>query len=437
MRWQAVAFSMALLAGCNGDAPRAGLASVMLPVPAGGAETADAALARDPETGDVLLSWVGGDSAGWALYFARSGDEGQTWESATAVTAPGLDLRPTGESSPRLVPAAGGRVALVWTRSVPVPGQRWPATEIRIARSLDGGATWSPPLTLNDDSAGTPAGHQFQGAAWQGDSGLVVSWLDERKGAAERVLGGTSPTAGDPTDEPDAVIVTAFSPDFGRTWGQSNELLWGQVCPCCRVTLARHPDGSVISAWRKHYPGNIRDVVTAPVAPGLRSEPVRVNQDNWVYPGCPYTGPGIAVGHDGARHVVWYMGKEGAAGVYYQRVDQGGSPADPPLALIRAQTLPSAHTTVAALPGGRALAAYDQTGTGDRAVGLSLIGASRDVLEQHTIAGSEGGQYPQVLSVGPGRALVAWVGRSGERRAVRLAAITFNASEGSAVALRD
>lgn len=414
-------------------------AEVALASPAVSPESADPALTLDPSTGDLLLSWVGGDSTGWSLYFARSSDGGRSWSEPATVAGAAGEIHPQGESSPRLVAATQGRVALVWARRVEVPGRRWPGTDIRVSRSLDGGSTWSAPLTLNDDTAGALAGHQFHGAAWSGDSGLVVSWLDERAGAGSLIHhGGESPTAGDMTDEPDAVIYSAASSDFGRTWGGSNQLMWGQVCPCCRVTLARGPDGRVVSAWRRHYPGNIRDAVTAPVGPEAPAEPMRVNQDNWVYPGCPYTGPGISIDSSGDRHVVWYMGKEGSAGVYYRRVLASADTGPGPIPLIQANTLPSAHTTVAALGGGQALAAYDMTETGDRAIGVSLIGPNRSVLQRHILAGSEGGQYPQVISAGPGRAIVAWIGKSGERREIRLVAITFAIeSPGSTVALKE
>ena len=440
MRTLALGVAALALAGCDKPRPaEAVFAEVPLASPATTFESADPALAVDPSTGDLLLSWVGGDSTGWSLYFARSGDQGQTWSAPALVTGGAGEVHPHGESSPRLVAATGGRVALTWANSIEVPGRQWPATEIRLSRSADGGATWSPPISLNDDTAGTAAGHQFHGAAWSGDSTLVVSWLDERAGAALAIHHGDhSPTAADVTDEADAVIFTATSPDFGKTWGSSNQLMWSEVCPCCRITLARGPDGRVVSAWRKHYPGNIRDVVTAPVGAGHSVEPVRVNQDNWVYPGCPHTGPGIAIDSSGTRHIVWYVGKEGSAGVYYQRVLAEAGSSSEPLPLLQARTLPAAHTTVAAVSGGRALAAYDMTETGDRAVAVSLISANRTVLQKLRISKSEGGQYPQVIAAGPGRAVVAWIGKEGERRAVRLVAINVGTdTQGANVALKE
>jgi hypothetical protein len=439
MRLPLAGVAIIVTIGCDRSRPSHDeFTELPLTSPATSYESVDPALAVDPGSGDVLLSWVGGDSTGWSLYFARSSDEGRTWSEPATVTSATGEIHPQGESSPRLVAATGGKVALVWVRRVPVPERRYPGANIRVARSLDGGRTWSQPMTLNDDTTGAAAGHQFHGAAWSGDSGLVVTWLDERQGATLLAhQGKESPTAGDVTDEPDAVIFSATSSDFAGTWSTSNQLLWGQVCPCCRVSLARGPDGRVVSAWRKHYPGNIRDAVIAPVGQGPAVEPTRVNRDNWVYPGCPYTGPGLSVDGSGATHVVWYMGKEGSAGVYYRRV-LAQADSGVPVALLRARTLPSAHTTVAALSGNRALAAYDMTETGDRAIQVSLIGEDQVVRRQHRIANSAGGQYPQVVAAGSGHAVVAWIGKVGQRREIRLTAIRFTPSQdGATVALKE
>src|SRR5262249_22446426 len=213
------------------------------------------------------------------------------------------EVKPHGEASPRLVAGPAGRLAVVWPRDIVVAGRQWPASAIRVARSIDGGRTWLAPQTVNDDTLAAPVGHNFQGAAWAGDSALVTAWLDERTGAAAHHHDRAA-TAGDSTAEPDATVYLARSPDCSRT-GPRKQATWGSACPCCRITLARHPEGRVTAAWRQHFPGNVRDVVVADLAP-KPDAPERVHEDGWVYPGCPHNGPGIAVGPDGQQHAVWY-----------------------------------------------------------------------------------------------------------------------------------
>jgi hypothetical protein len=425
LRCRAHAPAAALLAalataGCGGETP---LAERLSGVPSAGMpSSADPSLAADPATGDLLLTWVGGDGASWHLYFSRSRDRGSHWSQAVRITTDTSEVHPHGEASPRLVAGPGGRLAVVWPRDVPVPTRRWPASAIRVARSLDGGRTWLPPITINDDTTAAPVGHNFQGAAWSGDSGLVAAWLDERTGG--RPVGhhhDPSATAQDSTTEADAMVYLASSSDFGATWG-ANAPVWGGACPCCRITLARERDGSVMAAWRQHFRGNVRDVVTAAITPAP-GEPVRVHEDGWVYPGCPHNGPGLSVGADGRHHVVWYTGAAGRAGLYYAVA--GDTAPAAALPLVTGKSLPSVHGTVAALPGGDAVAAYDATADGARAIGVAWLTAGGRNLRQTTVPGGEDGVYPQVVAAGANFALVAWTAGADDRSEVRLARVAL------------
>jgi len=224
-----------LVAACHPAEPR--VTVLAPPVAPGQSGGADPAVAVDPGTGDLLLSWVAGDSSDWHVYFARSPDGGATWSAPGRVTDRAHDVHPHGESSPRLV-AAAGVIALAWTNSVSAPGRKWPGSNIRFSRSIDGGQTWSRALTLNDDTAagGGPAGHIFHGAAWSGESGIAVAWMDERGGAAPGNAAAASHLShhAETPEEPDATVYLAHSGDLGRTWAP-NRPLWGAACPCCRA----------------------------------------------------------------------------------------------------------------------------------------------------------------------------------------------------------
>lgn len=395
-------------------------------LPAAGASATDPALVTEPGTGNVLATWIAGDSTAWHLFFARSADAGATWSAPVRVTALANDVAPHGEASPRLVAATGGRLAVVWPRSIPAPGRQWPASAIRLARSLDGGRTWLEPVTLNDDTTSTAAGHNFHGAAWVGDSGIMAAWLDERHGDSV-TSHHAHETAGEPTSEPDAVVYAAYSPDFGRTW-EANRPLWGAACPCCRVSLARSLEGGTVAAWRQHYPGNVRDVVVAPVS-AERVEPTRVHRDDWVYPGCPHAGPALAVGPRDQRHVVWYTGKAGGAGVYYARLDSTGRPAGGIVPLVTGAHVPTSHAATVALADGGALAAYDVAANGSREIALARLGADGRLSWKESVAGSAGGRYPQLALTSQGTALLAWTGdgpHGSEVRVVRIPSAPIN-----------
>jgi hypothetical protein len=419
-RKSALLATMCLAAFACGDQ---GINTAPLTAPtAGGSQSADPALAVDPMSGDLVMSWIEGDGRTWALYVARSAKLGD-WSTPVRVAGgaaqPG-EVHPHGESSPRLVTGADNRIALVWPNSVKVEGRKWPAAMLRFSRSEDGGQSWSKPITLNDDTTGALVSHQFHGATLVGDSGLAVAWLDERAAAAPIAAGADGHAAH--AAEPDAQIYLTTSADFGRSWGP-NRRGWNAACPCCRVSLARWTDGQAIAGWRKHFPGNVRDVVTATISdqPG---EPERVHPDDWAYEGCPHSGPAIATGADTSTHVVWYNGKQGAAGVYYARrvADRSTGPAVP---LVQGEALGVAHPAVAALPRGGALAAFDVSPDGKRLIRLAQLLPSGTVGAQQQISGSEDGKYPQLAVLDSTTAVVGWTEARGDGSKMRLAQISL------------
>ena len=424
MRRILAAATASALAACGGAGPEL----TELAPPVGAAQSADPDLAVDPATGDLLLSWVGGDSSGWNVYVARSVDRGAAWSAPVRVTDREHDVHPHGESSPRLVAGPGGTLAAAWTNSIPAPGRRWPGSNIRFARSTDGGRTWEAAITLNDDTARGPAGHIFHGAAWAADSTLLVAWMDERGGVTPMDAEATEHTGHHPeeSEEPDATVYLAQSTDLGRSWSP-NRPLWGAACPCCRISLVRGPDGAVVAGWRQHFAGNVRDVVVAPVGSEPAPAGARVHADDWVYPGCPHTGPGVAVDARGSAHVAWYTGKPGAAGVFYaKRSGTGGFGA--PTALVRAATLPTAHPRLAALPDGGAVIAWDVTGDGRSVLMIARLAADGDIVWKKEVPRSGKADHPEVVAYDDGTAVVAWTDLAASAEGSRLRAVRIGAN---------
>jgi hypothetical protein len=174
-----------------------------------------------------------------------------------------------------------------------------------------------------------------------------------------------------------------------------------------------------VAAWRKHFPGNIRDVVTARIAESP-SEPERIHPDDWAYAGCPHTGPAIATGLDSSTHVVWYNGKQGAVGVYYARqLNDGGT--GNAVELVSGPAIGVAHPAVAALPDGGALAAYDVSRDGTRRIRVARLLPDGRIAGRVAVDGSEGGKYPQLAILGDTTAVVAWTSTVGDGSQMGLA----------------
>jgi BNR repeat protein len=403
-------FLFLFLWGCGKSAPA--VETIQAPEVAGTTESADPAVARDPASGDLLLSWVAGDSSGYHLYFARSRDRGASWSAPTRVTDRDHDIVPHAEASPRMV-ATNGVIALFWPNHVAVAGRRFPASHMRFSRSLDGGRSWSAAITLNDDTTRAPAGHTFHGATAVGNDTLIVAWLDSRAGAAPASVGDAAVH-----HDGDAAIYTALSADRGVTWSARNSMNWGDACPCCRVSLAVAPDGSVLAAWRGHFAGSVRDPVVAKLTP-VRGELQRIRADGWVFQGCPHTGPALAVDENGATHVAWFTGKEGAAGVFYASASGNTMSFSEPIALLTGETLPAAHPAIV-LTGGGPLVAMNLDARGQRALTLARIRKGK--AETTTLPSTSGADHPHLLALPDGAAVVAWTEKQSSSR-IRLAVV--------------
>jgi hypothetical protein len=380
-RW---AVSLLVLAACSSEARVEVLAGPHIT----SRQSADPGLAVDVN-GDVLMSWVEGDSAGYRLMVARSSDEGATWSEAVVVTTSLDEVKPHAEASPRLV-AAKNVVGVFWPKQHHVPGRRFPASEMRFARSTDGGRTWLPAITLNDDTvSGAPAGHTFHGATVVGDTAFVVAWLDSRE-VVEATHGNDAPH-----HEGSSYVFSTSSPDLGATWAPANRKFWGNACPCCRVSLA--PFGNdVMAAWRGHFEGDVRDIVVAKLA--ADEKPQRVHADNWVFPGCPHSGPGLAVEGDDV-HVAWYTGAPDKMGVYYMK--RGGTP----VLVLGGTQLPTGHPAVALLGDG-AIIAVNLNAAGERVLTIARVRGHEVTLQE--VVGSAGADHPQILKVADDVAVVAW-----------------------------
>jgi hypothetical protein len=213
-------------------------------------------------------------------------------------------IEPHGEAPPKIAYAPDGSLAALYVVARVAPGERFPLGALRFVRSADGGKTWSAPVTVTDDS--TFGSHNFHAMHIASDGTIYVAWLDARSGKSTPYL--------------------TSSVDHGQTWAPNRPIAHNVACPCCRTAIATAPNGRVYAAWRRVFSGNVRDIVVATSADYGKTwqEPTRVHADNWIVDACPHAGPALAVDRSNHLHVVWWTGKEGAAGVYYARSDDEG-----------------------------------------------------------------------------------------------------------------
>jgi hypothetical protein len=305
MTYQAMILGVAaLLAGCGGGEP----ALEFTPARVVSQETENGATPMFLATprGDRVVAWVsapdGGADGSLHLSVTPAG-AAEPLPDAT-LRDPLGPIEAHGEAPPQLAADSTGAISALYVVGREIPGQRWPVSALRFTRSTDRGRSWSPPVTVND---GIEFGaHNFHALTAAPDGSLLATWLDAREGKSG--------------------VWMSRSMDGGRTWERNRPIYTEETCPCCRTAVAVGAGGTIFVAWRAVLPGDVRDVVVSRSEDGGSSwsRPVRARADGWVYPGCPHAGPSLEVDARGALHIGWWTGKEGEAGVYYARSDDGG-----------------------------------------------------------------------------------------------------------------
>ncbi len=339
--------------------------------------------------GRRATAWVSAPDGGsdGRLYVAVA-DTAGVLGAPVEVRDPLGPIEPHGEAPPKLAYGADGALYALWVVGKEVPGRRFPASALRFARSADGGRTWSAPASVTDmpQPFGSFNFHSLQ--AGRGDT-VYAAWLDGRDGKS-------------------ATYFTR-SVDGGRTWQPNVRVHAGESCPCCRTAVAPGRGDTVYAAWRTVAPGQVREVVVARSADGGRTwaAPVRAQRDGWVIDGCPHAGPSLAVDAAGRVHVAWWSGREGAAGVFYARSDDGGQAFGAPVPLGVAERSRPAHVQLAV--GERVVVAWDD---GTRNTPVVQVRVSRDGgatfgAATHASDGARAATFP-VLALDGARLALAW-----------------------------
>lgn len=234
------------------------------------------------------------------LAVSHSADGGRRFSAPIAVTPQFEAVIADAENRPKLAVAFDGTVHVTWTQNLgkPMTGH------IRYARSTDGGRSFSPPVTLNDDRQ--LVSHRFDALAGDGRNRIAVVWLDARSRTARTA--NKSP-------QTDVGVYAALSEDGGATFAP-NRRIAEHSCQCCRTALTWTSAGPV-AFWRHVFGRNIRDFAIA----RLEGGPVlRVTDDAWEIDGCPHHGGGIASDGRGNLHIVWFTNGEIRKGIFHRRI---------------------------------------------------------------------------------------------------------------------
>ena len=241
------------------------------------------------------------------LWVSRSTDTGKTFSAPVRVNAEPETVMAEGQNRPQIaVLESSGQapvVVVAWVRA----REKVFASEVRFARSVDGGVSFEPARTLNDDGQ-TDIGHSFVALAAQGAQ-LTLAWIDARASHAARTAAGGKRDA-----YAGSAIFVVESQDAGASFAPNRKLA-DHSCECCQLSLASPATGAPLLLWRHIFEGKFRDFALADVSTGVIT---RASSDGWAITACPHHGGDLAIAADGRQHWVWFTGAAGAPGLHYR-----------------------------------------------------------------------------------------------------------------------
>jgi peroxiredoxin len=370
--------------------------------------------------GAILMTWLepapapaagGGKAESHALRLARL-REGSWSEPVTIVEGPGFFAN--WADFPSVARAGDGSLVAHWLAK---SGAGAYAYDVRLARSTDGGATWSRLGRLNDDA--TESEHGFVSLLPEG-AGLRAFWLDGRRTAAAAGAAGGGHGAGEHGGGP-MTLRTAHVE--GDVVGPSVEID-GRVCDCCQTGAAATSEGPVV-VYRDRSEAEIRDMSIVRRLGAGWSAPAPVHVDGWEVPGCPVNGPAVAA--SGRRVVVaWQTVPSGRARVLAAFSEDAGASFAAPIEVDGDG--PLGRVGVLLDGGGEALVSWLDMEGEEAAVRLRRVqasGAVGPVVTVGSAARARATGFPRI-ALGGEALLVAWV-ESGEPSRIRAAALAVEA----------
>ena len=306
------------------------------------------------------------------VFYARSEDRGRTFGPGAEV-APGLDLRIAG--FPVVASGPGNTVVVVWA------GEDEDDLDVWLARSLDGGLTFLPPITVNDRDLGDES---LPAVAITPGGITYVGWV-------EHPVGGES-----------NVRLARALP--GQPFGPSVQVNKGTVatsCECCTIDLAILGEEQVAVAFMANL-NYVRDIFVSRSANGgiTFAEPVQISAGHWFEAACPTSGPRLRLAPDHTLHAVWLDRHDFAnqAGIYYSRSIDGGATFLPPLQVNEQGSAVTGHPSFALTADGTIHVLWERYNTHTSAVNLD-----------YSCSTDGGDNFSKACSIGGGTEIFQWL----------------------------
>ncbi len=277
---------------------------------------------------------------------------------------------------------------------------------VRVARSTNGGRTWSEPWTPHTDD--TPTEHGFVSKFPLDNGGIGLVWLDGRNSVDREGEKGI----------PGAMALRYRSLD-GEGVPGSEVLIDERVCDCCQTDAAVSASGPVV-VYRDRSAEEVRDIYVTRLVDGQWTEGTPVHRDGWVIPACPVNGPAVAA-RENELAVAWFTGAGGERKAQVAFSSDGGVHFGEPIRVDDGRAL--GRVDVLWLESGSALVMWLERRP--RVAELLVRQVWPDgrmggeAVVTTTSAGRDSG-FPRMIQDGMGRLVFAWT-QTGSVRRVRVA----------------
>ena len=168
--------------------------------------------------------------------------------------------------------------------------------DIKVMNSKDDGNSWNNPIKLHSDNTKTE--HGFVSTV-NYNNNFLSTYLDGRQNELSKKNKKLKPQM--------TLRATSYNIDGVILM---DELIDNKVCDCCQTDIALTSNNTPITVYRDRSNNETRDIYYSYFKNSKWSNPLIVNNDNWIIAGCPVNGPAIST-FDNSSSVVWYTEIDG------------------------------------------------------------------------------------------------------------------------------
>jgi len=355
--------------------------------------------------------WTAARGGSTDLYLAVSNDGGATFSAPRRVNDRDGDAGATNEQPPRVVISGSGNSrTLTVVWSKRDPGPQQTRRDIIQMARSTDGGRTFSPARFTHNPAFRGA-RGWESLAVSGDGAAHMVWLDGRD--ADRKMAEAAAHSGMAYkgQPPQDVYYATIAPDGGIV----ESLIATGVCFCCKTAVAIDTRGAVYAAWRHVFPGSIRDIAFAKSTDGGRhfTPLVRVSEDKWELNGCPEDGPAMAVDQTGVIHLAWatVIGDGEPQKALFYATSRDGKTFTARARVPTAGATNPGHPQLTVTPDGGVAIVWDEIVDGVRRVSFSRVSLAGAFRPPQTLSGNESSSHPVMVASGASEVLVAWTSR--------------------------